>query len=111
KPISGHGNSNQLNSYSYKDESAFGGAVTKENQTIYYRIKQMDYDGHSDYSRIAEVSSKRAFIDKSILFPNPANNLIMIISNSNFSRLVLMDMMGRAFELIQTESNMFDVSN
>lgn len=39
--VGGNGNSNIVNNYSYVDYNVNGG-------TIYYRLKQVDYDGHSE---------------------------------------------------------------
>jgi hypothetical protein len=41
--------------------------------TIYYRIKQVDLDGHATYSRVIFLLLQKE-LDKPVLFPNPVTN-------------------------------------
>jgi endoglucanase len=85
------GTSRELNTYSYEDRTAIYG-------TSYYRLKQQDFDGQFEYSKI--ISSK--CIDKMDLkiHPNPTDNLLKIsgygsrasIMVTNNSGLVIMRM-------------------
>lgn len=67
--ISGAGNSSSQNTYSYVDENPIIGIS-------YYRIKQVDFDGQSDYSKTTVVEYK-GFNDGAgkllTLCPNPYN--------------------------------------
>ncbi|MCS7020078.1 MAG: T9SS type A sorting domain-containing protein [Cytophagales bacterium] len=63
--ILGTGNSNLLRSYSYTDNHPL------PVSSIYYRLKQVDYDGTVNYSRII-VLQRYDVKPKLIVFPNPA---------------------------------------
>lgn len=67
--ISGRGTSYEINDYSYTDKDA------KSNQMYYYRLKQVDFDGRFDFTRVvsAKVTSKQA-TEVFDIFPNPASN-------------------------------------
>ncbi|MEZ4916276.1 MAG: T9SS type A sorting domain-containing protein [Chitinophagales bacterium] len=65
--IDGHGNSQSVIAYNYNDKEVIA------LQTYYYRLKQVDFDGKTEYSKI--VSSKLNDSNKTVfevtLIPNP----------------------------------------
>mgnify|MGYP006277519301 CR=1 FL=1 len=64
--IEGAGNSNKTMHYNYTDFDVAAG------ETMYYRIKQTDYDGQASYSWIQEVTfNNRSNVS---IYPNPAQN-------------------------------------
>ena len=67
--VSGMGTSQEVNTYSYEDRDALYG-------TSYYRLKQINFDGRFDYSKI--ISNK--CVDKMDLkiYPNPTDNILHI---------------------------------
>ncbi|MFN8296047.1 MAG: T9SS type A sorting domain-containing protein [Chitinophagales bacterium] len=73
--VDGNGNSNVLINYSYIDNTPYMGIN-------YYRLKQIDYDGSSDYSPVVSVkfneTTKSIEKNNVILYPNPAQNDIWI---------------------------------
>ncbi|MFN8335710.1 MAG: T9SS type A sorting domain-containing protein [Cyclobacteriaceae bacterium] len=62
--ISGAGTSSQAHSYSYIDASPFP-------KVTYYRLKQTDYDGASEYSKIIRVETSQEKERKMSVYPNP----------------------------------------
>jgi hypothetical protein len=60
------GYSTTLTNYNFSDESITGNVV-------FYRLKQIDFDGTISYSRIITLSSAQQLADKVILSPNPFN--------------------------------------
>ncbi len=70
--VEGHGNSNSLKNYSFKDEKISSGKY-------YYRLKQIDNDGSSKYSNEIEVvvNVPLRFALKQN-YPNPFNPLTVI---------------------------------
>lgn len=85
--IDGAGNSSSLLSYSTIDKSPFKGVS-------YYRLKQTDFDGQFEYSRIRTVSFNG--IDNFELFPNPANNRIIISrSETDLTRIMIYNTLGQ----------------
>jgi hypothetical protein len=67
--IQGAGNSNTLLNYSYTDTllSPFGGSV-------FYRLKQVDFDGNYTYSDTIHVSCQEHDIEIINIYPNPAHH-------------------------------------
>lgn len=75
--VKGNGNSTSKKSYSILDKNAPKG-------NLYYRIKQLDFDGNSSFSNV--VSPKRSDNTTFELFPNPFTNEINLkLSSSTIS--------------------------
>lgn len=84
--LGGAVNSNLLLNYSFIDNSGITGK-------IFYRIKQIDEDGHGTYSPIVNVDVAHQNI---ISFsPNPAQSAITIISSVIIKEINLIDMSGQ----------------
>ncbi|MFA9213979.1 MAG: T9SS type A sorting domain-containing protein, partial [Candidatus Methylacidiphilales bacterium] len=83
--VKGNGNSNVLNVYSFKFES---------NESAFYRLKQIDFDGVYDYSKIVFVSNENSD-DKSEFLPNPFVNEISIVNNERITKAEIMDITGK----------------
>ncbi len=60
--------SNQNNTYNYVDADA------NTNQTLYYRLKQLDRDGKYTYSSVVVVGYNGLMQEQIQIFPNPAVN-------------------------------------
>ncbi len=89
--MDGAGNSNAERSYSYDDELALNG-----EHTIYYRLKQTDYDGRSSVSNI--ILAKYSCDDNTRLqvYPNPFDYEINVtIEGGNESQVVVLDAQGK----------------
>jgi len=73
--IQGAGNSNKLLNYSFADQ--------KTNKKAYYRLKQVDFDGKFEYSKIIVSNCVPNNDDAEvIIYPNPCNDFLNIsISN------------------------------
>lgn len=88
--VNGAGNSQVLRSYSAIDASPLSGIN-------YYRIKQVDYDGHFKYSSTVTVKTNIAKIGVSVLVNPFRNNLIVNFAGTS-SQVVsakLIDMTGK----------------
>jgi len=75
--VKGFGNSNSIHDYQYIDH------IQLNNQAVYYRLKQADFNGAFEYSNIAMVNSKITENSNYVLYPNPANNTINITNAAN----------------------------
>ncbi len=64
--VSGRGTTTERQSYTYTDNSSSGGK-------IYYRLKQLDYDGSYAYSKTIEVTAVPLVFKLSQNYPNPFN--------------------------------------
>lgn len=71
----GNGNSSSLIKYSVLDESIKPGIV-------YYRLKQFDFNGEYEYSKIVSVKRDANSNEISAVSPNPATNVLTIEYNS-----------------------------
>jgi autotransporter-associated beta strand protein len=72
--IEGSGTTNETNNYSFIDSEV-------SRATVYYRLKQTDYDAKFEYSNVISVGSTNHSIECN-LFPSPANvdNIKVLIS-------------------------------
>ncbi|MDD2636203.1 MAG: T9SS type A sorting domain-containing protein [Bacteroidales bacterium] len=73
---------------------------------IYYRLKQVDYDGNFKYSDIDVVMRSEKAIDIISIFPNPADDVINleIISTKNTQiYMYVLDKLGKTVVLQQAE--------
>lgn len=64
--VKGAGNSTRTLSYSLTDAKAFA-----LSNVVYYRLKQVDFDGKSTYSNVVRVSKTAGEVNALSLFPNP----------------------------------------
>ena len=68
--VKGRGTVNELISYRYLDESPSEG-------TNYYRLKQLDFDGKSEFSKIVSVVVETQ--NEVVVFPNPVDSELFIV--------------------------------
>jgi hypothetical protein len=90
--VKGSGNSNRSVNYSFTDKEA---ATTK---TTYYRLKQVDFDGKSEYSKTVSVVNTIAKAGIGATLPNPFNNDLNVTVNASsatVANIVIMDMIGK----------------
>ena len=93
--VKGAGNSSTIKNYELTDESPFlppsggGGA-------LYYRLKQVDYDGRYEYFGPAAINCRRENDGISII-PNPSSGVFTIHSSPLFTvnSLGIYDMLGK----------------
>ncbi|MBI3123887.1 MAG: T9SS type A sorting domain-containing protein [Ignavibacteriales bacterium] len=99
--VQGHGNSNSPKSYSFTDNLANTLALNHDLNLnrLQYRLKQIDFDGKYEYSKVVEV--KVDVPTKTVLeqnYPNPFNPSTTInyqLSTSSHVTLKVFDMLGR----------------
>lgn len=72
--VAGAGNSNEVLNYEFIDNNPYA-------KTMYYRLKQVDFDGKWENSEIVAINrNSLGIID---IFPNPVNDLLHINFNTN----------------------------
>jgi hypothetical protein len=92
--VDGKGNSTEINYYSYTDNPQLSGV-----KQIYYRLKQVDFDGSFSYSSVENVSyDVPAEFVLSQNFPNPFNPSTRInyfVPSESFVSIKVYDFLGR----------------
>ena len=96
--ISGHGNSNSPNNYSFIDNKPLSGKSQ-------YRLKQIDKDGAFKYSKTIEVASVILKYDLAQNFPNPFNPTTVITYSIPTSSNVMVKVYNVLGKLITTLVN------
>jgi Secretion system C-terminal sorting domain len=86
--VKGNGTTTQTHDYTYSDINNF-------NKTTYYRLKQVDLDGKTSFSKVVSVNSGLR-IGKSKVYPTLVNDWITVdLNDANDVELVVSDMIGR----------------
>lgn len=83
--VKSHNNASSFNTYDVKDKNA-------NNTSIYYRIKQVDFDGKYSYSKIIAVPMT---ISKTMIYPNPSVDIIYVRSDKTIDNFVIKDIFGK----------------
>jgi len=89
--VEGAGNSDSPRFYEYMDFSA-------PTSRIYYRLRQVDFDGSFQYSSVREVKLGQTFAPRFDVYPNPARDHINIegtVSSERNLRIRVLDISGR----------------
>ena len=114
--VEGHGNSNSAKQYSYVDNSVRAG------QSYSYRLKQIDFDGQFEYSKVVNVEVGVP-MEYSLAqnYPNPFNPSTSIeytVPSNEYVTLKVYDVLGNTVSTLVNENKeagkynvMFDASN
>ena len=114
--VEGHGNSNSAKQYSYVDNSVRAG------QSYSYRLKQIDFDGQFEYSKVVNVEVGVP-MEYSLAqnYPNPFNPSTSIeytVPSNEYVTLKVYDVLGNTVSTVVNENKeagkynvMFDASN
>jgi hypothetical protein len=98
--VEGNGNSNSPKNYSFTDNPKFG-------SEYYYRLKQIDSDGNSEYSSIVNINMNipnRFALEQN--YPNPFNPSTTIKYNLPVNtdvQLRIFDVLGREVSILVNE--------
>ncbi len=98
--VAGAGNSKSVKNYGYLDENAFNLA-----STIFYRLRQVDFDGTITLSNVAIVSESDRIEDGVAVYPNPFSHttgILIIAANSGIANIEVVDLLGRT---VASQSN------
>ena len=82
--IDGNGDTNENKTYEFLDSKPFA--------KTYYRLKQIDWDGKFDYSRIISVKKDKAQLS---VYPNPATKEIFVSGLDQEENIQIRNSMGR----------------
>ncbi|HEY6435328.1 MAG TPA: M28 family peptidase [Ignavibacteriaceae bacterium] len=115
--VSGKGSSTEINYYSFTDDPQLSGV----NQ-IYYRLKQIDFDGTFSYTDIVNVNydvPAEFVLDQNYPNPfNPSTTINYFVPKESFVSIKVYDFLGREVTTLVNETNStgsydinFDASN
>jgi len=93
--VAGNGSTSQTHSYSLTDL----GVGARYQGTVYYRLKQVDTDGTTQYSPVRTVAFTTEVIAKAGLYPNPATTttkLDLTTLPTGVYQVSILDMAGRS---------------
>ncbi|WP_246849917.1 lectin-like domain-containing protein [Rufibacter roseolus] len=104
--VAGNGTTNVMQNYNFMTASAPAG-------TVYYRLKQVDYNGKSEYSKVISVKAQgaiaRAFL---AAYPNPTLGKVVLVSAdlpAGTATVTLLHVNGRVVFQKQVEVNAGDI--
>jgi len=98
--VKGSGTSTRVSNYSFLDN------VRATSRTTYYRLKQVDFDGKSEYSRTISVANNETRIGITATLPNPFNSELVVNVNvaiTSLASIQVMDMIGKVHSTINTQ--------
>lgn len=102
--VEGNGTTQEVQNYTYTDEEPFTGIN-------YYRLKQIDYDGQFEYSKIVNINQKSSNTSTIQLFPNPVKDELNIIDGQG--QATIYNMLGQPVKqfTVNNETSSIDVSD
>jgi len=99
--VNGKGNSQETIAYEYTDKQP-------KNGVNYYRLKQVDFNGKSEYSKII-ASKEISGLTK--VYPNPVNNILQVNDSQVVSDIKLFDFAGKIFYQNTVKKDQYDISD
>ncbi|MBK7557559.1 MAG: T9SS type A sorting domain-containing protein [Chitinophagaceae bacterium] len=94
--VNGAGYSSDRKEYNIMD-------IPGKTGRVYYRLKQIDFDGNSKLSNILSVLFDKQEIIK--VYPNPAQQQVTVEGIENYSRLQVVDAAGKVLKDIYTNGH------
>jgi hypothetical protein len=101
--VQGNGTVSHLSSYAYLDNG-----IAADQNTVYYRLIQVDYDGTTSTSLIRKVEfSDKLKLSEAQLFPNPTLGKVTVLFNPDLEveshSVKLIDGVGRVISVVSTD--------
>jgi hypothetical protein len=101
--VKGKGTTQRTNSYNLTDKDAFN-----RSNLLYYRLKQIDFDGSYSYSNIVLVSKFGEDVFVSNVYPNPfieSFNIDVVTPVSGTTEITVVDITGKEIATKSIEAN------
>jgi hypothetical protein len=91
--VKGNGTTQKVSSYSFTDTKV------ASSKTVFYRLKQVDFDGKAEFSKTVSVTHEEIQMGLGASLPNPFNNELTLTLNAtntnSTATIVIMDMIGK----------------
>ena len=91
--VEGNGTTIEVSNYEFLDVNA-----TAVN---YYRLKQLDFDGAFEYSKVIMITSENTLDDKVSVYPNPVQEQLTVKGFSGI--LTVYNILGQPVRTFHTE--------
>ncbi len=104
--VGGNGTTSEVTNYQFLDQSS------GLSGTVYYRLRQVDFDGTSSYSKITMVNVDQFIVELYPTFVEKEFTLFWTNADRNLARMEIVGVTGTVFhdQIIESEQNI-DVSN
>ncbi|MES2654782.1 MAG: T9SS type A sorting domain-containing protein [Bacteroidota bacterium] len=99
--VKGAGNSSNVNSYSKLDLNAFNATASN---TIYYRLKQVDFDGKYTYSQIVKVYKNLEAFSAVAIYPNPFVSQVTVSFNAATQSTAVIEILDIQGKVVATKT-------
>ncbi|MDP3929741.1 MAG: T9SS type A sorting domain-containing protein, partial [Bacteroidota bacterium] len=93
--VKGKGTTSAKSTYRFMDADAVN--MFKQNRNLYYRLKQVDFDGSFEWSKIVSVELSSSTINQVLVAPNPNDGKFIInitTSEESQSNIRIVDVVG-----------------
>jgi hypothetical protein len=89
--IDGAGNSNTMKNYDFTDVNAANSSVG----VLYYQLRQIDFDGKSERTKIIAIHITNDRDYKLVVYPNPTTGLVKILNAGDCNQMDVYDLCGK----------------
>jgi hypothetical protein len=100
--VVGNGTTTQTQRYSFEDKNASG--------LMYYRLKQLDFDGRFEYSKIIVLQNENSK-QNTLIYPNPSQGIFNILASKNDDKMLVFNEIGVLVRSFDTALNELDLSD
>lgn len=105
--VDGNGTVSQIQNYRFEDSSP----SESSEKIVYYRLKQLDFDGNFDYSNIISIHTKRKNLAS--IFPNRGRGIFTLtgVENIEDETFTIVNSVGQMLPLVVQGNGQFDISS
>ena len=108
--VKGNGTTAETQDYSFLDSASVSGGRGRDVlvKRLYYRLKQMDFDGQYEYSDIIVVNGEWRMVNGELMvFPNPVQERLTIVNGQGTATLY--NALGQVVQQFQIANAQFEM--
>jgi hypothetical protein len=104
--VAGKGTSSQVQNYRFEDSSP----LENSKKVVYYRLKQLDFDGSFEYSKIISIRTNGK--NEIGVFPNPSRGVFTLtgVKNMEDETFTIVNSVGQTLPIVIQNNRQFDMS-